>query len=280
VTRLLMVDGVGYSVAITGSGPPLLLLHGFTGSGATWTPHLPTLAAEHRTIVVDLLGHGASDAPPAPRHAIERQAADLVGILARLDAIRADVLGYSLGARVALRLAIDAPEVVHRLVLESPSAGIAEADARAIRREADMRWVDQLERGDRDGFVRDWAAQPIFASQARLASTIRAQLATQRRAHRLDGLAASMLGAGQGVMTPMHDQLGDIRAPTLVISGRLDPRGTERAAEIATSIPDAIHEAIADAGHAAHLETPARFLTLVHDFLGIPVAPATPPTAT
>ena len=274
--HLTLNDGVHYAVRIEGFGPSLLLLHGFTGSGATWTHLLPALAGDHRTIAVDLLGHGDSDSPPAARHAVERQTADLAEILGRLDAAPADVLGYSFGARIAMRLAIDNPTAVGRLVLESPSAGIADAAEREHRRQSDMRWVDQLVQGDMDGFVRDWAAQPIFASQANVAADVQARLAAQRQANRPDGLAASLLGAGQGAMAPLHDHLGDIRARTLVISGALDRRGTARATLVTAAIPGAVHAIIDGAGHTPHLEAPAYFGALIHDFLATPVADAMP----
>ena len=274
--RVELTDGVRYAVHEAGTGAPLLLLHGFTGSGTTWAAWLPDLAHDHRTIAVDLLGHGGSDAPTSSRHAVERQAADLVTILGRLAASPADVLGYSLGARMALRLAIAAPDSVRRLILESPSAGIADPVARAARRDADGRWVEQLERGDLGGFVRDWAAQPIFASQQRLPAAIRERIASERRANVPGALAASLLGAGQGVMPPLHERLGGVTAPTLVISGRLDPKGTERAVEVAGGIPGAVHEIVPDAGHTPHLETPDRFLEIVTAFLATPVAAPSP----
>ena len=234
------------------------------------------MAPDHRHIAVDLLGHGTSDAPAPERHAIERQAADIATLIARLGAAPADVLGYSLGARVALRLAIDAPDSVRRLILESPSAGIPDAAARSDRAAADDRWVEQLRHGDQAGFVRDWAAQPIFASQRTLPDAVRDRVTAERLANRPSGLAASLLGAGQGVMRPMQDQLPTISAPTLVISGRLDPRGTLRAAEVAAAIPRAAHRSIDDAGHTPHLETPGRFRQLVEDFLAIPVPRSVP----
>jgi 2-succinyl-6-hydroxy-2,4-cyclohexadiene-1-carboxylate synthase len=251
--RVAVGDGVGYAVRVGGHGDPVLLLHGFTGSGATWADWLPDLELRYRTLTVDLLGHGGSDSPVPERHAVERQAADLATIVRRLDAAPARVLGYSFGARIALRLALDAPASVCALVLESPSAGIADGAARAARRGSDRRWVEQLQRGDMVGFARDWAA-------------------AERAANRPAGLAASLLGAGQGVMTPLHDRLGEITVPTLVISGRLDPHGAERAAAVAAGIPGAIHESIEDAGHTPHLEQPGRFRDLVTSFLATPLA--------
>ena len=277
--RVAVADGVSYAVRESGDGPPVLLLHGFTGSGAGMMAWLPELPRTHRTLAVDLLGHGDSDSPPPGRQTVEHQAADIALILGRVGASPADVLGYSFGARVALRIAIDAPDSVRGLVLESPSAGIADPAARMARRDADQRWVEQLRRGDLDGFVRDWAAQPIFASQRHLPDAVRERVAQERAANHADGLAASLLGAGQGVMAPLHDGLGRITAPTLVVSGQLDARGTKRAAEVAAGIPGAIHEPILGAGHTPHLETPERFRDLVMSFLAAPHAAAIPTLA-
>ncbi len=273
---MVLDDGVAYAVSGSGEGAPLLLLHGFTGSGHDWTIWQAGMASDHRRIAIDLLGHGASDSPAPERHAVERQAADIVTLLERMGAAPADVLGYSFGARVALRLAIDAPRAVQRLILESPSAGIRDAHARADRVTADGLWVEQLGRGDQAGFVRDWAAQPIFASQRALPATVRDRVVEQRLVNRPAGLAASLLGAGQGVMRPMQDRLLTIGTPTLVISGRLDPGGAERAAEVAAAIPGATHVNVDGAGHTPHVETPERFRQLVEDFLAVPIPRSVP----
>jgi len=252
MTRLPVTDGVRYVLRDNGAGTPIVLLHGFTGNGGAWATWLPDLWPDGRTVAVDLLGHGDSDSPPPERQSVERQAADLAAIMHQLGASPAHVLGYSFGARVALHMALDSPASVRTLILESPSAGIAEPAARAARRAEDGRWVRQLERGDLDAFVRDWAAQPIFAS---------------------------LLGAGQGVMPPLHSRLGEIRVPTLVISGRLDPRGSARAGEVAEGIRGALHESVEDAGHTPHLETPMAFQYLVTSFLATPVAAPIPTLA-
>jgi len=279
MTRLAVSDGISYAVSEHGNGNALVLLHGFTGSRASWAALVPELARDHHVLTFDLLGHGDSDSPAPARHDVERQTRDLADLLERLRATPADVLGYSFGARVALRLAIDAPGCVRRLILESPSAGIADPAARATRRISDQRWVDQLARGDMAGFVHDWAAQPIFASQERLPPATRLGLEAERRSNRPDGLAASLLGAGQGVMAPLHGRLGAITAPTLVISGRLDRRGSERAEEVAQGIPAARHVIIEDAGHTPHLERQERFLGLVLSALATPIVAPIPSPA-
>lgn len=271
MTRVALEDGVGYEVRDDGEGLPILFLHGFAGTGETWGPILPVLGSGRRTIVVDLLGHGRSDAPVDPaRHAVERQAADLAAILGHLDARPADVLGYSFGARIALRLALDHPDAVHRLVLESPSAGIADPAERAARRAADERWVELLERGHLAAFADAWEDQPLFASRHRLPRDVRAAVRAQQLASPARGLAASLQGAGQGAMEPLHDRLADVAAPALVLAGALDRTGRERAAAVASAMTDARLEVLDGAGHAPHLEAADEFVRLVLAFLPSP----------
>lgn len=265
----MRVDGVRWEVRTSGAGPALLLLHGFTGRGADWSPLLRPFGRLGRTIVVDLLGHGRSDAPADPRrHALEAQARDLAAILRELDAAPAAVLGYSFGARVALRLVVDQPSVVRALVLESPSAGIADPAARARRRAEDEELAASIERDGIEAFVDSWwETTPVFESERALSPAIRARLRATRLRNRPEGLAGSLRGAGQGAMEPIHDRLGGIRAPTLVVAGELDPIGVARAREVAAAIPGARLEVIPGAGHAAHRETPAAFRRLVSRFL-------------
>src|SRR5689334_14583758 len=118
------INGIEYYVECRGEGAPLLLLHGFTGSSATWAPHVAAWPA--RTIAVDLPGHGKTDAPAdADLYCMEATVADLVALLDRLGVARAHVLGYSMGGRVALHLAAANPERVATLILESASPGLA-----------------------------------------------------------------------------------------------------------------------------------------------------------
>lgn len=268
MTRLA-VNGARYEVRVGGRGPAILLLHGFSGRGADWSPLLPALRGSSRTVAVDLLGHGRSDAPPDPaRHALQAQAADLADILRSHDLAPAVVIGYSFGARVALRLAIDRPAVVRALVLESPSAGIASDADRRRRRADDERLADAIERDGIEAFVDSWwETSPVFAAERDLPAPTRARFRAMRLRNQPEGLARSLRGAGQGAMAPLHDRLAEIGAPALVIGGALDAVGLERAREIATRMPRARLAILDGAGHAAHREAPATFRRLVLDFL-------------
>lgn len=273
MTRLTLADGTTYEVRtgdpIDAGRTPVLFLHGFTGRGADWSPFLRYVhAAGHRTVVVDLLGHGRSDAPADPaRHAIERQAEDLAVILRRLDAAPAIIVGYSMGARIALLLAVTEPALVRGLILESPSAGIADARERATRVNADRTLADQIERDGLDAFVDAWETLPMFAPERRLSPAIQARIRRDRLRNRPHGLAASLRGAGQGAMEPLFDRLKQVRCPALVIAGTLDTAGIERAIAVARRVPSVRMLILPERGHAPHREAPVRFRQILLDQL-------------
>jgi 2-succinyl-6-hydroxy-2,4-cyclohexadiene-1-carboxylate synthase len=266
MTRIATRDGVAYDVHDTGRGDVVVLLHGFAGDSHTWDPVRDRLGERRRLLMVDLLGHGGSDGPPAERHEVERQATDIAWLIDGLCQPPVDVVGYSLGARVALWLSSREPRLVHRLVLESPSTGIADPGRRAERVTTDEAWAALLERGDLAAFHEAWEAQPIFASRASLPAEARDALRARHLAASGHGLAASLRGAGQGTMSPLED-LGSVAARALVIAGALDPVGLGRASEVADLLPEANLEVVVDAGHAPHLERPEAFLRITDDFL-------------
>lgn len=264
----IVLGDVRWEVRIRGAGTPLLLLHGFTGRGSGWGAHATAFARQFRVIVVDLPGHGRSGMPRDPaRASVERTADDLAAILARIGCDRAHVVGYSLGARVALRLAVAHPEAVRRLVLESPSAGLATEAERVARRTADADLAARIERDGIEAFVDAWEREPVFASHALLSRARAARLRSERLRNRPAALAASLRGSGQGSMEPLHDRLPGVRTPTLVITGARDPTGRARAETVASMIPGTRLEILAGAGHTPHLERPAIFRSLVLTFL-------------
>jgi 2-succinyl-6-hydroxy-2,4-cyclohexadiene-1-carboxylate synthase len=268
-SKLVIVDGLRWHITERGRGRTVLLIHGFTGRGTSWGRHATVLAARFRVIAPDLPGHGRTGTPAdKSRASVERTADDLGRILANRAAAPASVVGYSLGARIALRLAVTRPELVRRLVLESPSAGFASEDERVERRRLDEARASRLEQRGIRAFVDEWEREPIFFGQTdRLPRTVAAGLRAERIANDARGLATSLRGAGQGSMEPLFDRLRDIRCPTLVVAGAEDPIGCRRAGAIAAGIPDARLTVIDGAGHVPHLERPAAFRRLVLSFL-------------
>ena len=260
------IHGLRWSVRVAGSGPALLLLHGFTGSGRSWDALTNAAIAAGCTVIApDLPGHGGT-AWSAARATVERTADDVASLLRALGHERADVVGYSMGARVALRLAIAHPACVARLVLEAPSAGSADPAERSARRDADEARALSLERDGIAPFVDAWERTPVLAGEGHAGDGARAALRAIRLGHDPAGLAASLRAAGQGAMEPLHDRLGEITASTVVIVGADDP-ARQRADAVAEGIPGARLASVPGAGHAPHLEAPAAFTRLVLDFV-------------
>ena len=282
----LQVAGMRWTVRVAGHGQPVLFLHGFSGSGLSWAG-LAGLGGRVRAIVPDLPGHGgtgwqtdpapagaatpvpapaASETDDRPRASVERTADDLAAIVRRLGAERVDVVGYSMGARIGLRLAVAHPDLVRRLVLEAPSAGIADPPARAERAAADAERARLAVTEGIEAFAARWEAEPILAGEAALPAAVRGRQAAIRRANTPLGLAASLVYGGQAAMDPLQGRLAALPTPTLVVVGAEDP-ARARAEEVATAIPGARLAVVAGAGHAPHLERPDRFHALVLDFL-------------
>jgi 2-succinyl-6-hydroxy-2,4-cyclohexadiene-1-carboxylate synthase len=275
VIARIPVRDVTLNVEIAGSGSALVLLHGFTGSTATWRPHLSRFARRRLTMAIDMLGHGGSDAPADPRrYAIEEAARDVTAVLDYFAIARAAVLGYSMGGRVALFLAAAAPQRVAALILESASPGIAEPSRRRARAAEDAALADSIERGGIAAFVDRWERLPLFASQGRLTPAVRAALRAQRLANSTRGLANSLRGLGQGMQPPLFDRLDAVAMPALVVAGALDAAYAAIGGDLRRRLPNARLVVIEGAGHAVHLEQPAAFNNAVADFLDHVAPPA------
>ena len=264
-------DGLRLHAARSGEGPPLLLLHGFTGSGDTWAPLSAALGGRYATIAVDLAGHGRSSAPDDPaRYALDRAADDLARVLDAIDVQRAATLGYSMGGRTALHFALRHPERVEALVLESSSPGIARDAERAERLRADAELAAFLEREGIAAFVERWEALPLWSSQAALPDSVRAALRAERLRNNPRGLANSLRGAGAAAAPSVLDRLAAITAPTLLIAGELDEKYVALGREMQEALPRARLLVVPHAGHAVHLEQPDPFAQAIEEFLATP----------
>ena len=262
------IDGLRYAIEEAGTGDPLVLLHGFTGRAANWRPLLPRLAERHRVIAIDLPGHGDSDAPVAvARYKMARVAADLVELLTRRAAIPTHWLGYSMGGRLALYVAVNHPAAVRSLILESATAGLANRAERQARRAADEALAARIARDGIAAFVEQWELLPLFAGLAHLPDETRAALRAQRLANNPAGLANSLRGMGSGAQPSLWLRLKGINKPTLLIVGAEDAKFVALNQRIATTTPGAALQLIPDAGHIVHLEQPEPFLATVTDFL-------------
>jgi 2-succinyl-6-hydroxy-2,4-cyclohexadiene-1-carboxylate synthase len=270
IRRLLVA---GRAVEISDEGPPaapaIVLLHGFTGSKDGWLSLRRALAARRRVVAVDLPGHGGTPAS-ADRSAdsLPDTAELIVRTLDSIDVRRFSLLGYSMGGRIALGLALDHPRRVQRLLVESASAGLRDARDRQARRRADEALAERLEQAGIEAFVREWEALALFASHARLDAALREEVRRRRHACSPAGLAASLRAAGAGVQPWLGDRLGELAIPVCVVVGALDEKFRAIGAWMTGRIAGARMEIVPGSGHTPHLERAEIYREIVERFFG------------
>lgn len=215
-----------------------MLVPGFTQTASSWDAVLAALR---------------TDRPGTDATAVDvTLGVDFVDTATRLGEQHgpAVYVGYSMGGRLCLQLALDRPALVRGLVLVSASPGLRDAAARAERRAADELLARAVEHEGVEPFLDRWLAQPLFASVPPDASGL-ADRRTLSAAH----LAGCLRVLGTGVMPPLWDRLGDLRVPVLLMTGTRDDKFDTIAAEMEAAIPGARHLRI-ESGHALPLERP------------------------
>ncbi|HWE32986.1 MAG TPA: alpha/beta fold hydrolase [Solirubrobacteraceae bacterium] len=233
----------------------IVLLHGFTHTGASWDPVLAELPGRYRVLAPDIRGHGsASDVEPV----------SLEGVIEDVRGLDPVVLcGYSMGARLALHVALGAPSV-RRLVLIGGSPGLADGSEREARRAADEALAAELERLSIEQLADRWASQTaVLAGQP---PTVAAAARADRLRNTPVGLARALRGLGTGALPSLWDRLGEITVPVTLIVGERDTKFRAIAEQMAPLFGGRVELVVVPgAGHAVHLETPAS----VADVLGV-----------
>jgi 2-succinyl-6-hydroxy-2,4-cyclohexadiene-1-carboxylate synthase len=252
---------------LEGAGPRLTLVHGFTQTGRSWGEVARLFATGFEVVRVDLPGHGRSS---AARLSFDDTASAIGAVGGRCVYV-----GYSMGARLCLRLAIERPDLVRGLVLVGGSPGIATPSERTGRLQADGQLADDIERVGTVPFLRRWLAQRMFATLTPTEEDLEG-----RRANSPDGLAAALRALGVGAQEPLWGRLAELEMPVLLVAGELDLKFTVAGERMAAAIgANARSVVLPGCGHAAHLEQPDAFCRLVWAALD-PRAPHTENRAT
>ncbi len=228
----------------------VVLLHGFTHTGASWDPVVAALAESYRALAPDIRGHGAAS---------RREPVTLEAVLDDLTAQapeRFTLVGYSMGGRIALHAAL-APSLagrVERLALIGASPGIADPAERAQRRAADDLLAGEVEQMSIEEFAERWARTPVLAGQP---PAVTAAVHADRLRNQPAALAAALRGLGTGALPSLWDRLPEVRVPVTLIVGECDGKFSAIASDMARRLPYA-EVVVERAGHAVHLEAPAR----------------------
>jgi 2-succinyl-6-hydroxy-2,4-cyclohexadiene-1-carboxylate synthase len=227
--------------------PALVLLHGFTHTGAGWDPVRSELGERYRGLAPDIRGHGsASGRAPVTLGAVMEDTRALAPQ-------RFTLAGYSMGGRLALHLALAHPARVERLVLIGASPGIADPHERDARRQADERLADEIERSTIEEFAARWEATPVLAG---LSPDVLEAVRADRLRSTPAGLARALRGLGTAALPPVWERLQELAMPVVLVVGERDQKFRAIAEETAGEIPEAEVVVVPGAGHAVHLEAP------------------------
>lgn len=250
------------------NGKSLFLIHGFTGSANDWKTIAPELDKKYNIYMIDLIGHGRSDSPAEiflySQNSIVDELDEIVNAVNSNFNVMA---GYSMGGRAALCYAVNQPDVLNGLILESATAGIKDYTQREERITSDEKLIQFINDHSIEEFTEYWLNLDIFNTQRRFSFEQLKKLKEEKFNNNKRGLINSLKGFGTGYMSPLHNGLNDLKTKTLLISGELDTKFTAINLEMESELPFACHEVIKNAGHNTHLEEPKQFIAVVNKFL-------------
>lgn len=263
-----VIDGVRYNIDTFGDGFPAILLHGFTGDVSMWKPFYESWGKHSKLIVVDIIGHGKTEIPDArERFKMLSVVDDVFLLMEKLKISKADLVGYSMGGRLALSFAAKYPTKVRKLILESASPGIESEKERKLRIEQDEQLATFIEEKGIEAFVDYWENIPLFKSQEHLSEDVKAHIREQRINNTVKGLAGSLRGMGTGAQPPWWEELEDLPIDTLMITGSKDEKFCLIADKMNERLKNSAWVNVQGCGHAIHVENSEKFDTIVSRFL-------------
>jgi 2-succinyl-6-hydroxy-2,4-cyclohexadiene-1-carboxylate synthase len=267
-----------YCLEGSASHPALLFLHGFMGDRQEFNQHIRSLSSYFYCIVIDLPAHGDSSLCGysysddtvllEPYYTMPAIVDLLIKFLDFLGIQRCTPVGYSMGGRIALYLAVHFPQYCDRLILESTSAGLTTPSAKSDRLAQDLQIATKLATATPsqfEAFLDDWYRQPIFANLH--AHPHFAELRDRRLTQRPLELAKCLYSLSVGRQRSLWQDLPQIEMPILLITGALDSKFVQIHQQMARSLPSVQLEVIADCGHNVHFEQPQIFTALIQKFV-------------
>jgi 2-succinyl-6-hydroxy-2,4-cyclohexadiene-1-carboxylate synthase len=256
----------------------VVFLHGFMGCGQDWDGVATRLGDGFQCLQPDLPGHGGDTRDiPAPEEGFAVAINRLLAAMDNAEMDTAALVGYSMGGRIALAAALQAPARFTHLIVESASPGIEDDAQRAERLRHDTQLADHLESvandpGAFEQFLRDWYAMPLFGSLQRHPDLLES-LIRKRRENDPARLAAALRALSVGRQPDFWPALPRLAMPTLVIVGAVDRKYRLISEEMTERCPRvAIHE-MTGCGHNVHAENPDAYTTVLRSFLEASQAP-------
>lgn len=245
-----------------GSGPYLLLVHGFLSSRSQWLLNLEALAEGVTPVTVELFGHHDSPSPEDPAcYEPDYYLRAFEAIREELGADRWFVLGYSLGAGLTLRYAVEHPDRVLGHLFTNSTSGLADGERQAAFRETARAAAEKIRSGGRSAMVRI----PVHPKHGwRLPRPVYQALVADAEQHDPEGIANTI-----GITNPlvsMHERLPENTRPACLIQGTREKRFVPLAEAAAQTMPE-LEVVRLDAGHGMNMEAAEPFNQAVLDFV-------------
>ena len=249
------------------SNPLVVFLHGFMGSSKDWHKIMDLLTDSCLCLAIDLPGHGKSTSlTDQGAYTFVGAASHVVGVIKKTTAAPATVMGYSMGGRIALYVAMQYRHGCGKLVIESATAGIVDEEERAKRKALDQGRAQELGQGKFEEFVRTWYCQPVFQTLAkspeRLETAIRQRLFNDPLE-----LSRALGGMSVGMQPSLWSRLPGLATPALLLAGEKDSKYVDIVQSMATLLPKGRMAIVPGAGHNIHLENPAQVADHVRTFV-------------
>lgn len=237
-----------------GEGPSIAFVHGFTQTRASWQPIISELQGSYSCTTLDAPGHGES----VNGRLTLPECGDAIASAMKPGTL----VGYSMGARMALHAALQHPATVRRLVLISGTAGIDDSSERAARITSDEALAAHIEHVGVSVFVDEWLQNPMFIGLSQESAQI-----DERLRNTPEGLASSLRFAGTGTQSPLWDQLSELSIHVLIIAGANDKKFVDFAQRMNSLIKQSTLEIVVGAGHTVHLEQPQQCVEILRTWL-------------
>ena len=247
----------------------ILALHGFTGCGEDFFGFSDKCKLVSDWYCPNLPGHRIDMVPGVNKIMCDPASTRvfLQNYIKEISPSPKLLLGYSMGARAALHLALANPNNWRAIILISPNPGIKNERDRKIRRDEDHELANRIEIEGVSSFIKSWKETPLIKSQKNIRADWQKRMHEGREQHSSLGLATSLREFGQGNCPYLLDKLNIIKMPVLILTGMNDTNYCKIASQICERLTHAEHVTIKNSGHMPHLERPDESAKIMDQFV-------------
>jgi 2-succinyl-6-hydroxy-2,4-cyclohexadiene-1-carboxylate synthase len=245
--------------------PMMIFLHGFVGSMVDWLPACHHFSSDYQCLLLDLPGHGKTQATRSSDYTVSATARSLIRLLDSKKTGPSVLIGYSMGGRLALYLAVHYPDYFDKVILVSTSPGLQKKKDRLARQINDKRLADEMGNMTIEAFLQKWYDQPLFNSLKEHPKF--EELLRQRLGNQVKNWPASLRGMGVGKQPSLWNKLEYLKMPVLILVGEKDQKFRYIAFQMKDLNPNFIISIIPQCGHVIHVENEDAFYSELYNFL-------------